>query len=553
MISWIQKTFQHHFRTIFMVLLGLVIVAFVFTIGASPGLGRADHKRLQRQFFDLNLGSQEDQERLFGDAGLSVYLQLGYPSFDNAQLQEYALQRYAGLHLAGQLNVPAPSDTELGEFIKGLRGFAGADGNFDPKRYAEFRDSLKTNPRLNEADVSRVLADDYRYNRVQKLLGGPGYVLPEDVKAQLTRADSSWTIAVATADYKAFAPELKPTDADLTKFFDENSFRYEIPAQVRVRYAEFPSTAFVSQVNVTDAEVRAYYDANPARFPKPATPTPAPQVTPAPATPDADFAAVRPQVEAALKLERAQRLAAKAASDLTLALYEGKVAAGNVESFLSGRSVPLKTVAPFSREAAPAELGSNPQVAAEAFKLSEERYFSDALTTPAGAVVLFWQESIPARTPVLAEVRDRVTADYLDGEKRKRFVALGQSLRDQLTARLKAGDTFEKAAGAVSALKLEVKTYGPFTRRQPPQDLDYAATGALETLKKGEVSQMITSGDKGLLVYAVDQKVPDLTEANPQYVTTRTQLAQFTAARNAADYLREMVEKELAKSAPATP
>ena len=39
MISWIQRYFQHHFRTIFTVLLGVTIISFIFTIGAAPGLG----------------------------------------------------------------------------------------------------------------------------------------------------------------------------------------------------------------------------------------------------------------------------------------------------------------------------------------------------------------------------------------------------------------------------------------------------------------------------------------------------------------------------------
>ena len=41
MISWIQKYFQHHFRIIFAVLLAVTIISFIFTIGASPGIGRA--------------------------------------------------------------------------------------------------------------------------------------------------------------------------------------------------------------------------------------------------------------------------------------------------------------------------------------------------------------------------------------------------------------------------------------------------------------------------------------------------------------------------------
>jgi len=48
MISWIQKYFQHHFRVIFAVLLGVVIIAFVFTIGAAPGIGGAERAMVDR-------------------------------------------------------------------------------------------------------------------------------------------------------------------------------------------------------------------------------------------------------------------------------------------------------------------------------------------------------------------------------------------------------------------------------------------------------------------------------------------------------------------------
>ena len=214
MISWIQRTFQQHFKTIFAVLLGITIISFIFTIGA-PGIGRADHEVASRPFFGLNLAAQDDLRRLINDAELSINLQVGYMGLESAQLQEYALQRYAALHLADELHVPKPTDAELTEFLKTMRAFSGEDGQFDAKRYGTFRDSLKTNPGLNEGTVHRVLTDDWRTDRVQKLLGGPGYVLPADVKQQMAQADSSWTLGVATVDYSSFDPGLKPDDAVL--------------------------------------------------------------------------------------------------------------------------------------------------------------------------------------------------------------------------------------------------------------------------------------------------------------------------------------------------
>ena len=74
----------------------------------------------------------------------------------------------------------------------------------------------------------------------------------------------------------------------------------------------------------------------------------------------------------------------------------------------------------------------------------------------------------------------------------------------------------------------------------------------LESLKKGDVSEMVVGPDKGLIVYAADKKAPELTTANPMYQTFQSQLARSTAARNSAEYLRELADAELTKNAPPT-
>jgi peptidyl-prolyl cis-trans isomerase D len=557
MISWIQRYFQHHFRTIFAVLLALTIISFVFTIGAAPGIGRADRQVVDRQFFGYNLSLQSDQQRLMGDAGLSANLRVGaFGNLDNEQIQNYAFQRAATLHLADDWHIPPATPSGMEAQIKTLRMFAGPDGQFDPKAYQTFRDNIKANSRgLTEGDIVRVIGDDVRAEKVQTLLAGPGYVLPAEIKNQLVRADTTWTLATASADYTAFKPEIKPTDAELTQFFEQSGGRYDIPPRVVVSYLEFPAANFIADVKVTDEEVRAFYDANPSRFPKPADPakpaSPTPNLT-APTDAAADFAAVRAQVETALKTDRAQRLAAKAASDLSVALFEAKArTAAEVDSFLAARKLTPKPLPPFTREAAPLELSGSPEVAAEAFRLNKDRIASDALPTPNGSVILFWKETQPSRKPAFTEVRDKVAADYVENERRKRFVELGKTIKSELETRLKAGDTFEKAAAAAASksnLKLDAKTLPAFTLRSRPQDVDYSVLGTLERLDKGQVSDMVISADKGLFVYAADKKAPDVSEANPQFTETRKQIASYNGRFGASAYISELVDKELKKS-----
>lgn len=559
MISWIQKYFQSHFRVIFAVLLGVLIISFVFTIGAAPGIGDAQNRGLtERQFFGYNLASQRDQERLMGDAGLSANLRVGpFAGLDAAQIQNYAFQRAAALHLANEWGVPAATPAEIEAQVKTLRMFAGQDGQFDAKAYQNFRDSLKTNPRgATEADIARVLNDDVRAEKVNNLLAGPGYVLPADVKSQVARADTSWTLATASVNYAAFSPEIKPSETDLTQFFEQAGGRYDIQPRVVVSYLDFPVSDFLSKVSVTDAEVRAHFDANPARFPKPTDAKAPPPALAAIAATDtsADFNAVRPQVEAALKRDRAQRLADKTASDISLALFEAKAnSPAAVETFLATRNLKAKDAPAFSREAAPAELRSSPAVATEAFRLNQDRIVSDAISTPNGAVILIWRETQPTRRPLFAEVRERVQADFIENEKRKRFVEAGRNAKSQIEARLKAGDTFEKAVAAASAstgLKLDTKTLTPFTLRNRPADVDFTVLGTLERLGTGQVSDMAVTGEAGIFVYAVEKKAPDLTEANPAFAETRKQLASYTSRLGSSAYITEMVERELQKTEP---
>lgn len=551
MISWIQRTFQQHFKAVFMVLLAVTIISFIITIGATPGIGRADRRVVSREFFGYNLGSQSDLQQLLGDARISAELQLGYGGLDDDQLRNYAFQRAAALHFADQIRLPAASESDLKAYIQTLRVFAGPDGRFDAARYAAFRENLSHGlMEVTDDEVARVMLDDLRIDRAQRVLDGPGYVLAEDVRDQLFRTDTLWTLGVATVDYASYRPAIQPTDLQLQKYYTDNSFRYQIPPRLVATCVEFPAADYLSQVNLTEAEVRAHYDADPAKFaPKPAVPK-------APAlSPDASYAAARPQVEADLRLERARNLAAKAASDLAVDLYNEKVEQGAaLDAYLAGRKLAAKPLAPFTREAGPAEFGGSHEISEAAFQLEEGRYFTDALSVPSGAIVLFKQGVLPARQPLLAEVRSKVLADYVDNQRREDFIALGRSLRGALEAKLRSGEPFGKAVAEVAAaqsVKIDASMPAPFSLLHPPPTAGEPVLGSLDRLSKGQVSDMVATADKGYLVYAIDEKTPDLSPANPRVAQTRAQLA-FAAARfDAGSYLSQMVSDELKRSGAA--
>ena len=549
MISWIQRAFQQHFRVVFAVLLAGLIVSFIMTIGAAPGLGGPTRKTRSRPFFGLNLDSEEDQRHIFGDASLSIVLQAGYNPYGEAQLEQYALTREASLALANQLGIPTPGQNEVADYIKAMPRFAGSNGQFDARKYSDFRDTLKRSF-TNEGDVSRVITDDLRVERVNKLLGGPGYVLPAEVKMQFATMATQWSLGIANIDYASFQPSISSNEVEVAKYYNDNKAHYTIPPKIDISYVEFSAPAYLSKVNVTEPEVRAFFDANPSRFQKAPPPQPGkPIAAPAPA----DYAQVHAEVEAAVRLDHAQRLAAKDASDFAVALYDRKAPANSPElrDFVSQRHLSLQTIPPFSQNDQPPVIGSNPQVVEEAFKLSKDHYFSDALPIDGGSVVLFFNGEIPPRDPTLAEVHTKVASDFVEEQRRERFRALGKTIHDQLAARLKTGEAFDKAVTAVASannVKIEANVHPTFSLQQPPRDLDASYENILTHLNKGEVSDLQDHGAKGTLVAVLEKKAPTAEDNNPQFQQLRQQLQVSTASRNRGEYVNVLVQGELAKS-----
>ncbi len=547
MISWIQTTFQRHFRFLFFGLLVVLIISFVFTIGA-PGIGSAEREIQARTYFDLNLSSPEDQGKLYIDANLSIALQAGFQNIPQAQMQEFALERYAALYLADQINLPGPTEVELVEFIHEIRAFMGPTGEFDATSYASFRDNLKLSGQFTEADVDRVLRNDYRVREVQELLGGPGYVTGNEVNFQLARTDTTWGADVARIDYTTYAPTIEPSDDELQTYFEENAFRYDSAPQVRVSYIEFPATRYLAQIQLTEENIRAYYEANPARFPRAetATDTGTPEISVN--DPDIDFLAVRDQVSAALRYEQARRFSVEAAADLTVALFDSAPSPEAIETFVASQGDTLRSADPFDRASPPAFLNTAPQLVGTAFTLSADRRVSDPLPTAAGAVVLIWEESIPSAPSLYIAVTDAVRTDYVESQKRQRFVDLGRNLSESLADQVASGKSFADAVNALDNLEgatATVESHADFTRADPPEAFPRVSLGSLEGLSSGDVSEMVLSGEEGLLTHAVSRIAPALGTTDTRYVELKDQLGQLNSATTASGIMRTLISVQL--------
>lgn len=552
MISWIQRTLQQHMKWLFGLLLVVVIISFVFITNASSGLGDSRARKLaDRPFFGLNLALAEDARRLIEDAQLSLFIQRSptSPEPSSAEVEQYALQRHLTLYLADQLGLatPTPDAPSVVAHIQTLGRFTGVDGRFDPKAYAAFIDSLETNPRLSQADIARVILDDVRYSEYQKLLAGPGYVLPGDLSEQAARRDTRWTLALATLSSADFNPEIESNDAVIAPWFETNARRYEISPRAVVSAVRFPAALYSGSVVVTEAEVRKAYDANPSFYDAPlAEGAERPD-------PDAAFAAARESVEATLRDRKAREAALAAADDLAVALLENRIAPPGLAAFLAPRNLIAEDIGEVGQGSVPTSLSAGPgvDVAKEALRLSAERPYSNSLPMADGAALLIWRSSVAARIPALAEVRAAVVADYIAAEKRRLFEEAARQVRASTLAALAEGKAFAEAvtaAASASSLTVEIKTPTSFTLMDPPSDMDFTAYQALATLSQGGVSESLPTRNGALLVHALEKSVPEFDPSAPQVAEIRAQLSMALAERNAQGLLSELIQKELGRS-----
>lgn len=563
MINWIQKTFHEHFRFVFIALLVVSIVAFIFVNNASLGLGLFQPRAEKRPFFGVNLAESGAFERIQKDAIISVFFQFGSVPPRNEHLQQLAMKRHALVYTANQLGLPRPASDELEKHIKAMRYFRDDRGEFDASKYLHFQVSPKTRTGVDMTlnDFVRVIEDDLRMDHLQKLISGPGYVMPEEVRSILRQNEATWTLISASVDFQKVLKPVEAGESRIKAHFDANRAKYVIAPQVRVDYIEFPSSLFLGSVNVTADEVRAYYDANPAHFPKSMA------ITGTPQSRDRDYELARPNAEALLRQQRARTLAAASASDLALSLDKGRVLPGTPEfdRLLKKNHVSIKSLPAFSREAPPAQFGRHgAAMVKEGFSLNADTRYSNPVTIAQGAVVLVWQESIPERPAELAEVAEKVKEDYINEERKTQIQAIGKRIKEQVDADLNAGVPFQVAitkAAVGEGAGVTTKNHDPFSfrqydaRRQGGQNAPGADRNLMDTLRyldQGQLSGMTIVGSAGRFIYAQAVKYPDLTDANPEYIRIENDLARHRAISAFDAYVKNLVDSEFEKSKKLT-
>ncbi len=553
MITWIQRVFQRHNKWLFSLLLIVIIVAFVLTITpAGSGLSQGEGKARQDNFFGVNLASESEVRALVLDAQVSTWFNTGNQVTQFNYLLDLALNRTALLALADEIGVPTPSESQLEEHIRANPKFANADGSFNSQSYEGFRESLRADTRFSEAMVHKAMIEDYRIQIVSEALAGPGYVQMKEAREMLLSEQTNWSVEVATLDYQSFEPEIEIEEEKLQEFYESNQTDYEEPPKAKATAIHFTIANFrdaAAEEQPDEATLVDYFQKNKARFDNQSNISTLGSEDEDEEKAEITFAEARAQVERAWIDEKAKTLAEAEAFSFTEQLYENSVAQSSpqMEELIRLTGAEKATLEPYAQNRRPAGTFIPLTGLNQIFNLPVGRYFTDALSNPDGASVLFLDGMIDARIPELTEVREKVEADYREILRKELFIAKGEEIQERIDTGLDTDQSFQELA---EIDEMETAAFEDFTSKDPPSGFNRALLTQNENLEPGQISPMVFLQNKGHFVYLKNKELPDIPTDSSEIEDYAKSLAQSVLPANSYALVSEIVARERAKSNP---
>lgn len=535
MISWMQRILQKHYKWLFTIMLAIIIVAFVFTIGGSPGIGRSKISTKKQMYYGVNLNNPDQIRELFRNANISNILNTGQSITNNQVAENLSLARPPLLTLAHKFQLLHPNEYELTEYIKTRPLFKQADGNFDPKKYQDFIQLVKSDKNLNEHIIREVLAQDEQMDNTSQLIGGPGYTLPFEATFIIARQKTLWSVDIATLDVKDLTTNTTIPEDKLEEYYTTNKLNFATPALIEIAYAMFPLEEFLSKVPTpASATLKEFYESHPNLFTQEDEK-------------DKSFEKNKDKALESYKKDRAARLAAEAADSFQSELYHNYVPF-NSEGFkklLKKHKVTLTHIPPFDKNTLPQGTSVPQKLLREALTLNEQNYFSDVASSDKGSFMVFFKKEHHTYVPPFEEIKQQLHEELLSKESYKLLESKAKILDKTLVTAVKTDKSFKKIAKEEG---LKVTSFDKFKILEAPEGLDKTLLPDIQKLNKGDVSPFIMRDDRVYFIHISDKEIPTIQENDPEVQSLLIQLDSFSSMARIHAITSELITKGLEKS-----
>ncbi|MGV8081784.1 MAG: SurA N-terminal domain-containing protein [Syntrophales bacterium] len=514
---------KHARNWIMKVLLGIIIIVFIFYFGSLGGLQQTetvatvDGKNLtyadyQREYTNLveayrqRLGDKVTEELLKGG-------RLKEMALDNLIYQTILLKKASEMDLR-------VSDEEMRAFILSVPAFQ-RDGVFDDRLYKQ---ALRYN-KVTAEEFEGIQKRAMTIAKMEELVQGSVKVSDREVSDLYRLQNEKMNLAFIAISPGDFLGRITPSEKDLEHYLKEHGDRFRVAEQIRLKVLAFSGKDYADTVKPSDEDVREYYDRHKSEFRRDGREQP--------------LAQVRDRIVAELKRVEGMYAAADRAKKAHDTIYQDE----KFDGYAAQNRLTVQATGFFPASDPPAELRGIKDFEKTVFTLKQNE-ISPVLSNDRGYFLVQVAERKPAYVPPLRQVEKDVRAGYLQEEARRQAAAEAEAL----AGRLKAGATLDKVSRD-KGWKIEETGFFAPARAIPKIGESRELTEALWGLsvKKPHPEQAFPVNNRFILVELKGKSPLDMTDFASRKETLRgalLQMKQQTIIRNWIEGIKAAMEKD---------
>jgi len=467
---------NRHGRWVFLILLGIIIVAFLFWDYGVTNMSAP-------QTTGATVYGRRITSRELDAAKRMATMMMGQKAHlterEDALMEGQILQRMALMEKAQKLGLSVNDE----EVVMMVRDFFQKNGRFEEAIYAQFKESLAPR-RLTEADFENMIRGDILVRKLMMLIASTAKITPLQFQAFAGEITQKLTAFVCHFDLVDFMGQVRPTEDQLRGFYRENSDEFRTPKRQKVAYVSFPID--VSKVKISEEEVQAVYEQNKMFFTQNGKTKPMKEVA----------VMLRNELSHRKALQQAHGLA----TEFTVKLVpEPDKPPLSFDALAKESKLEVKQTDFFSaNDLAPGI--PTPVFTAAAFGLDEENPVSDPVNGPGAVYVLRWIATDASSLPPFEQVSKKVRDTWTTHEALKLAREKGEEKRRALMALLDEGKTFEWATASLGIKPRAIKSFSA-TDPMTNDPRDGPIRRAALQLETGEIGEFVPQMTGGFFVY----------------------------------------------------
>lgn len=508
----------------------LVIVIFSFVIWGTVTPDASDLREATAPgTLDGEPVDPDVFQQAFFNTYLSVVLALGRaieitPSI-NEQLRQAAWQRLAAIRSASRLGITA-TDDEVANTIQQLEPFQ-FEGKFNVMAYKAFAQNFLGRFGAGERQFEEYIRQEIILQKTRHILDRLILITPYELRRAFHSVTDQFDAEFVVLKPSLVESEVRVSDEDARKFYNEEPERFRRPEQVRVDYVRISALPFIPRVRVTDDEIQAYYDEHLTNYVIESD-------TDAPGEDTNLFGRltryrpleeVKQEISNLLLERKAMDEAYETAMNFVLALTPDRDGrAFSFEEVAARFERTVLSLPPFALNSSLEGIQNPRAFRSAAFELAEgpETYFSNPIRGSNEVYIIALRERIPSRIPSFEEIRDEALRAARAKAIRDALMDRAKSIREETEKALAEKISFRDT---LAFYNLSVKTTGVFSATTDldlgDEDLEDLVESTVMFLNQGEISEPLWVDDDILLVHLAMRKPAE----NVSYEAMRQQLA----------------------------